>query len=578
MLFGSVIVLPNAYADDFSVNGECVEGIWKGTITNLNGELVPNATVRTMEKITESSFEKKFITDENGLVEISFTDNTGIIWIQKGGFNDNRLVIELCTSKNSSNSNDNVIIKTDPDMSYQGEFWDYGGGLGSSGTPIGVVVNGELEDNGLIKLTIQGNFYNSSVTSHEQIYSITSGNPKHLFFLDYPFIHGKTYTLIAENGNSKNSVTWIPLPLAEEVSEEEFRELPSAEKEYGESMNVLGKVIRIFDDKICVEEFCKYDDTLPVHIQGNVGLNTKDTIKLQIIHCNIHYFGFCENFPGYENLIVGEIFAKNSGGGNFHADWTIRKTASEGLFQIKGIVDGRVVGDVGDSMMDMVNGLTNSGVLVVSNIEKLDASNTTFLTKEDATIIVSEIEYGQINGIVHYEVCVKHDLKNPSFEIISDIHHANVVLETELKKDDCYEGTYAMRAKAPTTIKVPLATDKSASSEELDELKAELAEIKAMLSEKEDKPKVPTWIKNNVQWWADGQVDDQTFLNGIEFMVKEKVIDIPVLPEQSSDVAEQKIPDWIRNNAIWWSEGAISEDDFINGIEFLVQKGIVRVQ
>ena len=61
-------------------------------------------------------------------------------------------------------------------------------------------------------------------------------------------------------------------------------------------------------------------------------------------------------------------------------------------------------------------------------------------------------------------------------------------------------------------------------------------------------------------------------------MVKEKVIDIPVLPEQSSDVAEQKIPDWIRNNAIWWSEGAISEDDFINGIEFLVQKGIVRVQ
>ncbi len=91
-------------------------------------------------------------------------------------------------------------------------------------------------------------------------------------------------------------------------------------------------------------------------------------------------------------------------------------------------------------------------------------------------------------------------------------------------------------------------------------------------------PLIPTWIKNNVQWWADGQVDDQTFLNGIEFMVKEKVINIPVLPEQSSDAAEQKIPDWIRNNAIWWSEGAISEDDFVNGIEFLVQKGIVRVQ
>jgi hypothetical protein len=567
-LFGSVMFLPNAYADDFLVNGECVEGIWTGTITNLDGDLISNASVRTMEKITENSFEKKFITDENGIVEISFTDNTGIIWIQKGGFNDNKTIIELCDSKNIRNSNDNVIIKTDPDRSYQGEFWDYGV---DSGIPVGVVIDGELEDNGLIKLTVQGNFYNSSILSHEQIYSITSGNPKHLFFLDYPFIHGKTYTLVAENGNSKNSVTWVPLPLTENVSEDEFRKLPSSEKKYTESMNILGKVIRIFDDKICVEEYCKQGEQLPVHIQGNVGINTKSSIKLQITHLDKGYLPMLT--ADAENYVIGEINTDNLGGGNFYADWIIRKTSIEGVYGIAGVTDGRIVGPVGNSMMDIVNGAYNHYVIIVSN---LSSFQSTQITEKDATIFV-DIEYGQTGGIVNYEICAKRDISNPAFEILSDVDRKNIVTEIELKKGDCIEGKHMMMAKAPATIVVPLGTEKSASSEEINIMKNEIAELKAMLSEKEDKPKVPGWIKNNVQWWADGQVDDQTFVNGIGFMVKEKIIDIPTVPESASNDSEQKIPDWIRNNAVWWSEGIISEDDFINGIEFLVQKGIVRV-
>jgi hypothetical protein len=471
-----------------------------------------------------------------------------------------------------------LVIKTEPDMSYQGEFWGYDGGLGSSGTPVGIVVEGDLQDNGYIKLILEGVFVNSSNTSYEQVHSITPGNPKHLFFLDYRFVYGQTYTLTLINGDAKKTVSWIPLPLKNEISEDDFRKLPAEEKIYSESMNVLGKVIRIFDDKICVEEYCQPGDVLPVHIEGNVGLNTKNHIKLQVIHCEKNYLLFCTDYPGLENMVVGEIPGENNGGGNFHADWKIRKNVSEGLYQIKGIVDGRIVGEVGDTMMSMVNGITNGRVIVVSNIEKLDTSNTTFVKKEDATITVLNIEYGQMGGIVDYEICAKRDLKNPAFTILSDSDNDNIVNDLELKKGECHQGRHTIQAKASATIIVPLATEKSTSSEEMDVMKAELAELRKMLEEKEEKTKVPGWIKNNVQWWADGQVDDQTFLNGIEFMVKEKVINIPVLPEQSSDVTEQKIPDWIRNNAIWWSEGVISEDDFVNGIEFLVQKGIVRVQ
>jgi len=37
---------------------------------------------------------------------------------------------------------------------------------------------------------------------------------------------------------------------------------------------------------------------------------------------------------------------------------------------------------------------------------------------------------------------------------------------------------------------------------------------------------VPDWIKNNAGWWADGSVDDATFLNGIEFLIENNIINV----------------------------------------------------
>ncbi|NNM02130.1 MAG: phosphate/phosphite/phosphonate ABC transporter substrate-binding protein [Nitrosopumilus sp.] len=37
---------------------------------------------------------------------------------------------------------------------------------------------------------------------------------------------------------------------------------------------------------------------------------------------------------------------------------------------------------------------------------------------------------------------------------------------------------------------------------------------------------IPEWIKTNAGWWADGAVDDETFLNGITFLIENGVIDV----------------------------------------------------
>jgi len=90
------------------------------------------------------------------------------------------------------------------------------------------------------------------------------------------------------------------------------------------------------------------------------------------------------------------------------------------------------------------------------------------------------------------------------------------------------------------------------------------------------KEKVPGWIKNNVKWWADGQIDDNSFKQGVSFMIKEDIITIDDLPE-TSGVAESKIPDWVKNNAKWWADGVIDESDFVNGLKYMVEKGIIGV-
>ena len=86
----------------------------------------------------------------------------------------------------------------------------------------------------------------------------------------------------------------------------------------------------------------------------------------------------------------------------------------------------------------------------------------------------------------------------------------------------------------------------------------------------------PSWIKNNAGWWADGTIDDQTFVNSIEFLIKENIIEVKKSIVKS-DSLEQNIPNWIKNNAKEWSQGIIPEENFLKGIEFLTSNEIIKV-
>ena len=102
-----------------------------------------------------------------------------------------------------------------------------------------------------------------------------------------------------------------------------------------------------------------------------------------------------------------------------------------------------------------------------------------------------------------------------------------------------------------------------------------LFEINSKPSEINSSP-IPSWIKNNAKWWADGSIYDDTFVQGIEFLIKEKIIEISSTTSQKYSHSKE-IPSWIKNNAAWWAEGQIDDDSFFKGIEFLVSNGIIRI-
>ena len=132
------------------------------------------------------------------------------------------------------------------------------------------------------------------------------------------------------------------------------------------------------------------------------------------------------------------------------------------------------------------------------------------------------------------------------------------------------------------------------------------------------KPLVPNWFKTNAEFWSKNQIDDETFSNGIKFLIEEKIMNIPNLkqfepkpqlhfieiekgpqhyidryyndefykewfdsnyPEYTIEEAvgyvELVIPDWVKTNAELWTNNTITDKEFIAGIEYLIENGII---
>ena len=88
-------------------------------------------------------------------------------------------------------------------------------------------------------------------------------------------------------------------------------------------------------------------------------------------------------------------------------------------------------------------------------------------------------------------------------------------------------------------------------------------------------PNVPQWIKLNAEWWAADKISDSEFLEGIDFLLEKGIVVVP-----SKEVTAQagwKIPQWVKTTAGWWSNDKVTDDDFLYAIENLVAREIIVI-
>ena len=91
--------------------------------------------------------------------------------------------------------------------------------------------------------------------------------------------------------------------------------------------------------------------------------------------------------------------------------------------------------------------------------------------------------------------------------------------------------------------------------------------------------RVPGWVQTTAQFWVDKNVSDREFTDALGFLVKEKIIDVDVEPQttdQTEEPEEPKVPSWISETTKWWIDGQVPEDQFLEGIKWMIKNKIIR--
>ena len=87
---------------------------------------------------------------------------------------------------------------------------------------------------------------------------------------------------------------------------------------------------------------------------------------------------------------------------------------------------------------------------------------------------------------------------------------------------------------------------------------------------------IPTWVKSTAGWWSDDKIPDSSFIEAIEFLIKDEMITVEI-PDLDSEVSNE-IPTWVKSTAGWWSDDKIHDVTFIASIKYLMSQGIIHVE
>jgi len=85
---------------------------------------------------------------------------------------------------------------------------------------------------------------------------------------------------------------------------------------------------------------------------------------------------------------------------------------------------------------------------------------------------------------------------------------------------------------------------------------------------------IPQAIKQFLVEWLNEKMSDGYLIDAIQKYVDVKLIEIPFeINEQN--IHDIDIPDWVKNIAFWWIQGGVSDKEFAEVINYLVNQNII---
>ncbi|HLC24101.1 MAG TPA: thrombospondin type 3 repeat-containing protein [Nitrosopumilaceae archaeon] len=115
------------------------------------------------------------------------------------------------------------------------------------------------------------------------------------------------------------------------------------------------------------------------------------------------------------------------------------------------------------------------------------------------------------------------------------------------------------------------------SSRSIEEIERDDKEVPRTDQEEQPPRRVPDWIQTTARFWVEENVEDRDFTAGISYLIQQEIIDLgeDISPEESTS-QEPNVPQWFKQTTSWWIDGMVPEDQFLDGLKWLVKKNIIK--
>ncbi len=88
---------------------------------------------------------------------------------------------------------------------------------------------------------------------------------------------------------------------------------------------------------------------------------------------------------------------------------------------------------------------------------------------------------------------------------------------------------------------------------------------------------IPSWIRDVAVLWTDGEISDGTFAGAVRYLVGAGIISLPPAEGGEGEAPGAVIPQWVKTSTRWWADGLITDGEFAEGLRYLMSAGIVAV-